>query len=172
MNRTVKYKTRQYREDNRDVLEYKRHKYHFSNPLKVNQGKNWKCVIRKCLATLKTETDGSGGVSYKPRFPHNHDPIVFPKKKKISFTKKKRSSSVKSIDSDYGTLRAQDMNNLPNQIQCLIQEIVTKQMEIDKLKEKSNEDGQLIQSMIHRIQALEEKLKTPRIVSEKINKNT
>ncbi|KAL1453998.1 hypothetical protein WDU94_010295 [Cyamophila willieti] len=122
----------------------------------------------RVYATLKTETESLGRITYTPRFTHNHDPIVLPKKKKMSLTTKKRSSSVKSIDSTYGTLRAQDMS-LPNQITSLIQEIVTKQMEIDKLNEKSNEDQQTIQNMLHRIRTLEDMNKMLFMTSDSIS---
>ncbi|KAI5701150.1 hypothetical protein M8J76_012781 [Diaphorina citri] len=61
-----------YREQNKDVLECDGYKYHYSNPLKLNKGKIWKCITPRCSASIKSETDKNGKIKYTPRLQHNH----------------------------------------------------------------------------------------------------
>lgn len=69
-----KIRVQEYREGNKDFLVYEGYTYKYSNPLKYKQGKNWKCVITKCIATIKSEVDNSGKNNYTTKFTHDHQP--------------------------------------------------------------------------------------------------
>lgn len=59
---------REYREGNKSFIDYNGYKYKYSNPLKCNNGRNWKCINSRCIATLKTELNKEGNVTYSARF--------------------------------------------------------------------------------------------------------
>lgn len=84
---------REYREGNKSFIDYNGYKYKYSNPLKCNNGRNWKCINSRCIATLKTELNKEGNVTYSTRFTHDHEPNVITIRKRKSSLKKKDSAS-------------------------------------------------------------------------------
>lgn len=90
---------REYRENNKNYIEYEGHRYRYSNPLKSKKGKNWKCVTTKCIATLKSEIDSSGNTVYTTRYAHDHSPPIIVPKRKSAVEKRDSTSSHSSSTS-------------------------------------------------------------------------
>lgn len=101
--------------------------------MRLRQGRNWnwKCVVPKCIATLKSETKESG-VEYTPKYLHNHSPTVI--------NSPKRSIGAAGIDSK-GRKNGNSKNLTKTHVEVIKLTPQEKKSDVTKIVECRNRNG-------------------------------